>query len=90
MNTLAARKEPRIRSRGHVHLVIGEVHRIEATICDVSPSGISVETAVEVPLGTAVTIDVGHYTSEGIVRHCRAQGCGYRIGLDLEGHKSSA
>src|SRR4030088_2501716 len=84
MNVLLARKEPRIRSRGLVHLVVGEIQRIEAIICDVSPSGISVEAPVGVPVGTIVNIDAGLYTSEGVVRHCSADGSRYRIGVDLE------
>jgi hypothetical protein len=83
MNSPIARKEPRIRSRGFVHLVVGEFQRIEATICDVSPSGISLEAAEGVPLGTRVNIDVGLYTSEGVVRHCSANGSQYRIGVEL-------
>jgi hypothetical protein len=84
MNALIARKEPRIRSRGFVQVVVGELQRIEATIRDVSPSGLSVEAPVRVPLGTKVNIDVGLYTSEGIVRHCSAHGSQYRIGVELQ------
>ena len=90
MNAPVARRESRIRSCGCLHLVVNEVHRIEALIYDVSPSGICVETEVKLPLGAAVGIDGGAYTSEGVVRYCGAYGSKYRIGLDLEGTKSSA
>jgi hypothetical protein len=85
MNAYTARKEPRIRSRGVVHLLIGDSIAIEGTVYDVSPGGISVETSIDVPLGAAVNIDAGNYRSAGVVRHCRSEGSVFRVGVDLEG-----
>jgi hypothetical protein len=77
------RKEPRVRSRGHVNLLAGGADAVSGTIHDVSPSGISVVAESEISIGTLVRIEGAGFTGHGVVRYCSRQGQGYRVGVAL-------
>src|SRR5947207_10540649 len=83
MNTAVAWSEPHSPLPEFTYLLVGHAVRVQGTIYDVSPSGICVETWLEVPLGVTVTVDAGAYTTEAVVRRCTAHGSRYRIDLDL-------
>ena len=78
------RKEPRIRSRGSVQLLVNGSQRVPGTISDVSVSGIGVEAEAAISPETPVKIDCGDIIAEGIVRFCRRQGPRYYIGISLQ------
>jgi hypothetical protein len=77
------RKEPRILSRGPIHLVTGESQWIPGTIHDVSVNGMSVLSEIEIAAGMAVRVEGTGFSGEARVRHCTADGGGFRIGLEL-------
>ena len=83
MDTLIARKEVRIRSRGIVTILPASHPPADATLWDVSPSGIAVDTNEAVPPESQVDIETDTYTAAGIVRHCTPQGHGFRLGIEL-------
>jgi len=77
------RKEARIRSRGEMRLCVDGRDDIAATLCDVSESGICVETREGISPGIAVHIDGQGFTADGTIRYCRPDGESYRIGVAL-------
>jgi hypothetical protein len=78
-----ARREPRVRSRGPVSLVVDDSAAIAATIFDSSPAGLSIDAENGVELDRTVRIEGQGFTGEGIVRYCGRRGEYFRIGLEL-------
>ena len=83
MDTLIARRELRIRSRGVVKLLPELLPPTEATIWDVSPGGLALRTEAAMPINCRVEIDAGTHTATGTIRHCTPEEQGYRIGIEL-------
>ena len=83
MASLDLRKETRIRSRGTVELCRSGHEGVAATIIDVAVSGIGVGTGVALDPGTRVDVVGAGFAAEAVVRHCTANGSGFRVGLEL-------
>ena len=77
------RVEARVRSRGQFALFVDGAPPIPATVFDVSPNGIGLETDTLIRHGTAVRLDCLGIAADGVVRYCRAHGARYRIGVSL-------
>jgi hypothetical protein len=77
------RKEPRVRSRGAVHLWTENTDPIRGSIRDVSVFGMCVETEIAAPRGIPVRIVGTGFTGAAIVRYCYACGPTFRLGLEL-------
>lgn len=85
-----ARAERRVKSKGEFGLMVDGRDPITAHVCDVSPSGICIETEIGLECGTPVTLDGDGLMAEGVVRYCRAEGELYRIGISLLPHESAS
>lgn len=70
-----------------VILIIGETE-IQATGLDISPNGIGILIDQELAPGQTLTVllphDRGEIRAKAAVRHSRAEGAGFRAGLELE------
>ena len=77
------RRELRVRSRGEALLITEDERSIPATICDVSTSGMRVETSEELALGLPLRIKVHDFDAMGVVRHCVRQDDKYQVGVSL-------
>ena len=77
------RKEQRVRSRGQVTLSAETGDNVAGTIYDVSVSGLSVEAARGIPIGTAVEVESLGFAASGEVSYCERRGAVFRIGVQL-------
>jgi hypothetical protein len=87
MSSENGRTERRVKSKGEFGLLVNGCAPIMATVYDVSPSGICLETQIGIACGTPVTLDGDGIIAEGVVRYCRAEGERYRIGIALQPHE---
>ena len=83
MTSAQRRKEQRIRSRGTIHLLVDNGRSIRVTIHDVSEFGLSVDSDVALAPDQQVEVDGGGLLAGAVVKHCRADSAGFRIGLAL-------
>jgi hypothetical protein len=83
------RAERRVKSKGEFGLLVDGRDPITAHVCDVSPSGICLETEIGLECGTPVMLDGEGLMAEGVVRYCRAEGESYRIGIALRPQESA-
>ena len=81
-----SRSQLRLETNEPVHVtVLGECDtRFLGRLTNCSEHGIALLTDQPVPLGCAVKVEWGHTLLLGEVRHCRPEGGGFAIGLELE------
>jgi PilZ domain len=78
------RVEARLRSRGELRIFTEDGEPLDAKVLDISPSGIGLEAAIGLESGTVVRLHChGAVVGEGIVRHCRASGQRFLVGVAL-------
>jgi len=82
------RTESRLRSRGVVTLLSGDI-AARGTVYDVSLSGLAVDADAAIHPGAPVKIDGEGFTGAGIVRYCGPHHGRYRIGIELCGPESA-
>ena len=85
MRTDEARSESRIRSKGNITLLAEGSGPVDASIYDVSPSGLGLglqTTAILAP-GTAVAIHGSGFVAHGVVRYSYQMGQVFRLGIEL-------
>jgi hypothetical protein len=80
------RSQPRLETNEPVHVtVLGECEtRFLGRITNTSTRGIGLLADRPAPIGSAVKVEWGHTLLLGEVCHCRLEGAGYAIGLELE------
>lgn len=85
MNDENKRSEPRIRSKGVLTLMADGAGPVEASILDVSPSGLGLglEAAAGFTIGTPVEIHGAWLTASGVVRFSHQRGQTFRLGIEL-------
>ena len=77
------RVESRVRSRGRFELRMEGAEPVVATVCDISLSGICIETERKVEIGTPVRLDGDDIVADGVVRYCAFQNGLYHLGIAL-------
>ncbi|HXB69176.1 MAG TPA: hypothetical protein VNY05_13085 [Candidatus Acidoferrales bacterium] len=79
------RSESRIRSKGIVTLLVEGSAPVDASIYDVSPSGLGLglETTANLATGTAVAIHGPGLVAHGVVRYSYHMGQVSRLGIEL-------
>jgi hypothetical protein len=79
------RTEPRVPSTGVARLTAVDARpgvKLEATIIDISRSGMKVEVSEPLDVATFVMLDLGNLTVLGSVGNCRPEGEGrFRLGI---------
>ena len=85
-NSMDSRSQPRLETDEPVHVtVLGECDtRFLGRITNTSSRGIGLVADQPAPLGSAVKVEWGHTLLLGEVCHCRPEGDGYAISLELE------
>jgi hypothetical protein len=80
------RSQPRLETNEPVHVtVLGECDtEFLGRITNISSRGIGLLADQPAPIGSAVKVEWGHTLLLGEVCHCRLEGAGYAIGLELE------
>jgi len=78
------RSEPRVRSRGQVQLLTEAGQAIAATVYDVSPGGMCVESREPLASGLPVRVEVHGLEARGVVRYCRKHEDRYQLGVRLQ------
>jgi PilZ domain len=81
-----SRSQPRLEANEPVHVtVLGACDtKFLGRITHSSSRGIGILADQPAPLGSAVKVEWGHILLLGEVCHCRPEGDGYTIGLELE------
>jgi hypothetical protein len=81
-----SRSQPRLETDEPVHVtVLGECDtRFLGRITNTSMRGIGLLADQPAPIGSAVKVEWGETLLLGEVCHCRLEGAGYAIGLELE------
>jgi hypothetical protein len=79
------RFDTRIRSKGIVTLLSEGSDPVEASIYDVSPSGLGLglETQASLAPGAAVEIHGAGFAADGVVRYSYRMGQVFRLGIEL-------
>ena len=83
MSAHELRNESRIRSRGRFEILLDGSDPISATLWDVSPSGLCLETKAPVNPGTAVQLESAGFIADAVVRYCRQEGEVCKVGVAL-------
>jgi hypothetical protein len=77
------RAEARIKSRGRFEILVDGREPIVATVYDVSPSGLCLDSDAGVERGSRIQLDGYGIIADGVVRYCAQVGNIYRIGVEL-------
>jgi len=85
---LAAANDPQRKTERFLHreeVVFNTPPGVKATTVDIGAGGVGVELAQALEPGTnvEVTIFQGHAIAQGKVRWCRAEGSGFRAGIQF-------
>jgi PilZ domain len=83
MSSENQRAERRVKSKGRFTVIVDGAQPILANVCDVSLSGICLETERGMETGTPVRLDADGIVADGVVRYCKVQDGSYRIGVSL-------
>ena len=75
--------EQPVRSKGRATLVAPGHPGLDASVRDISASGIGLVAANAVQPGTLVDIHIHDYAAHGIVHTCRPQGSDFYIAITL-------
>jgi len=62
----------------------GQVHRADALLENISPSGACLEFEIAVPLGAQIRFTCEKHEFSGEVRYCKYAEIGYFVGVQLE------
>ncbi len=78
------RAEPRIATDLPARLLVAGISAaIPARVMDLSHGGLGLQAPKALAVGAPVTVDLGHATAAGEVRHCSHQTENYRVGVHV-------